>query len=116
VVAALAFEPFVEWVPESNPKSWRRLAERQMSEWVTPLRALGVRVDTTIVEYIHPVGALAETAERRYAQLIVVGTHGRGGFPRTRLGGVALHLVHHARLPVVLVPHAHGQDVWLPAA
>lgn len=58
VVATLAFEPLVEWVPETDPKSWRRLADQQMAEWVTPLRDVGVSVDTVIVEDIHPVAAL----------------------------------------------------------
>lgn len=109
VVAALAFEPFVEWVPETDPKSWRRVAEQQMAEWVMPLRDLGIAVSTVIVEDIHPVAALADTATKRAAQLLVVGTHGLGGFTKMRLGGVALQLVHHVGLPVVLVPRSGGQ-------
>ena len=104
VVAVLAFEPFVEWVPESDPRSWRSAAEWEMGVWIEPLRDRGVPVDTAIVEDIHPVAAIADTAVRRSAQLIVVGTHGLGGFTKMRLGGVAVQLVHHLGLPVVLVP------------
>ncbi len=104
VIAVLAFEPFVEWVPESDPKSWKRVAEWEMGVWIEPLRDRGVPVDTVIVEDIHPVAAIADTAAKRSAQLIVVGTHGLGGFTKMRLGGIAVQLVHHIGLPVVLVP------------
>ena len=110
VVAVLAFEPFVEWVPESDPKSWRRVAEWEMGVWIEPLRDRRVPTDTAIVEDIHPVAAIADTAAQRSAQLIVVGTHGLGGFTKMRLGGVAVQLVHHLGLPVVLVPPTATED------
>ncbi len=112
VVAVLVFEPLIEWVTEDNPKSWRRLAEKELAEWVAPLRDRGGRVDTRIIEDIHPVAALADAATEHSAQLIVVGTHGLGGFTKMRLGGVALQLVHHVGLPVVLVPPTspHGSQ------
>lgn len=110
VVAVLAFEPFVEWVPESDPKSWRRVAEWEMAVWIEPLRDQRVPTDTAIVEDVHPVAAIADTAAKRSAQLIVVGTHGLGGFTKMRLGGVAVQLVHHLGLPVVLVPPTATED------
>jgi len=110
VIAVLAFEPFVEWVPESDPKSWRRVAEWEMGVWIEPLRDRLVPTDTAIVEDIHPVAAIADTAAQRSAQLIVVGTHGLGGFTKMRLGGVAVQLVHHLGLPVVLVPPTATED------
>jgi nucleotide-binding universal stress UspA family protein len=39
------------------------------------------------------------------ADLVVVGTRGGGGFTHLRLGGVSSQVVHHARCPVVVVPH-----------
>ena len=106
VTAVWAFEPFLEWVPETDPKSWHRRAERDMSRWVEPLRDLGVSVDTLIVEDIHPVAALAHTAIDRSANLIVVGAHDLRGFTNVRSGGIAVQLIHHIGLPVVLVPIA----------
>jgi len=103
VIAVTAFEPFLEWVPDSDPRNWRRDLGRHMDEWIEPLLLASVQVQRVIVRDIHPVAAIADTA-RGQAQLIVVGTHGRGGFPGMRVGGVALQLVHHAALPVVLVP------------
>ena len=103
MIAVTAFEPLLEWAPNSDPRNWRRNLERHVNEWIEPLRLAKVPVQTVIVRDIHPVAAIADAA-RGQAQLIVVGTHGLGGFAGMRLGGVAVQLVHHAGLPVVLVP------------
>jgi nucleotide-binding universal stress UspA family protein len=39
------------------------------------------------------------------ADLLVVGTRGGGGFPHLHLGAVSSQVIHHARCPVVVVPH-----------
>lgn len=103
VTAVTSWEPFLQMFPDHDPRSQRHRVERQMDEWLEPLRGRGVEVTTEIVRDVHPVAAIAETA-RGQAQLIVVGTHGLGGFPGMRLGGVAVQLVHHVSMPVVLVP------------
>ena len=110
VTAVWAFEPFLEWVPETDPRSWHRRAEREMSSWVEPLRGVGVAVETLIVEDIHPVAALAHTALDRSANLIVVGAHHPRGFTNLRPGGIALQLIHHIGLPVVLVPSTTTEE------
>jgi nucleotide-binding universal stress UspA family protein len=104
VLAVYAFEPFVEWVPESDPRSWRQEAEREITEWVAPLRAAGVSVQTRIIKDIHPVAALAGAIDGESAGLAVVGTRGRGGFRGLRVGRVPIQLVHHTQMPMILVP------------
>ncbi|NYF98310.1 nucleotide-binding universal stress UspA family protein [Janibacter cremeus] len=51
----------------------------------------------------HPAQVVAEATER--AQLVVVGSRGRGGFASLMLGSVSQHVVTHAACPVVVMPH-----------
>lgn len=105
VIAVYAFEPIVEWVLESDPRSWRQAAERELEDsWLVPLYEAGVSVRTRIIEKIHPVPALAGAIEHEGAGLAVVGTRRIGGFIGLRLGHVPVQLVHHTQVPVVVVP------------
>jgi nucleotide-binding universal stress UspA family protein len=49
-----------------------------------------------------PVRALLERAEG--AELLVVGSRGRGGFAGLLLGSVGQQCAHHATCPIVIVP------------
>lgn len=104
VLAVYAFEPFVEWVPETDPRSWHQRVEREISEWVAPLRSASVPVRTMIIKDVHPVAALTSAIEDQRIDLAVVGSRGVGGFSGLRLGRVPVQLVHHTQIPVVLVP------------
>ncbi|WP_344988285.1 universal stress protein [Nonomuraea helvata] len=58
----------------------------------------------TIVEDVqsaHPVDALADASER--ADLLVVGSHGRGALGSMLLGSVSRGVLHHAHCPVAVV-------------
>jgi nucleotide-binding universal stress UspA family protein len=104
VVAVYAFEPFAEWVPENDPRSWHRTAEADVHEWVAPIEAAGVRVQVDVQRDIDPVGALRRAVEAAPDTLAVVGARGLGGFTGRRRGRVPIQLVRHSDAVVVMVP------------
>jgi len=55
----------------------------------------------------HPVQVLTKASE--HALGLVVGTRGHGGFTGMLLGSVSQGVLHHARCPVITVPHARHQ-------
>jgi nucleotide-binding universal stress UspA family protein len=82
----------------------RRLLE-EVIERVRP-EAAGVTVETRVAEGT-AAGVLIEAA--RDADLLVVGSRGRGGFVGLLLGSVSQQVAHHAPCPVVIVPAPRGQ-------
>ncbi|HEY7606809.1 MAG TPA: universal stress protein, partial [Actinomycetes bacterium] len=62
----------------------------------------GVEVQQTVVEDRHPADALVRLSAD--ADLLVVGSRGRGGFSELVLGSVSHAAVLHAACPVVVVP------------
>ena len=74
-------------------------------DWVSPLRAAGVHYRTRMIDGT-PALALVDAAVAEDADLLVVGSRGRGGFAGLVLGSVSTHVVHHAHRPVVVVPDA----------
>jgi nucleotide-binding universal stress UspA family protein len=57
------------------------------------------------LEFGSPAEALADLADKEEAELIVVGSRGRGAFKAAFLGSVSNSLVGIARCPVLIVPH-----------
>ena len=50
-----------------------------------------------------PAGAIADFAASHGCTQIVIGTRGHSGLTGTLLGSVAMKLMHHAKVPVLLV-------------
>ncbi len=79
-------------------------AQRYLGEAIGGLRQdyPDLVIDTRIVDV--PAGfALTEVAEDVGAQLVVVGSHGRGGFTGMLLGSVSRTVLHHAGCPVAVL-------------
>lgn len=99
--------------PRTNwaPIEWRNYKERE--EEVLSERLCGFQdryPDVAVRKVVisdRPVPRLLEQAQD--AQLLVVGSHGRGGFSGMLLGSVARAVVHAARVPVIVArtPHDH---------
>jgi nucleotide-binding universal stress UspA family protein len=62
-------------------------------------------VETRVVAG-HPAERLAEVADEERAELIVVGSRGRGAFKAAFLGSVSMSVVAMARCPVLVVPRS----------
>jgi nucleotide-binding universal stress UspA family protein len=105
VVAVEVAEPFLEWTPASSPDNWRRGVEQRIQEWTSGLAAGGVEVTAIAQRDMQPANGLLGVAAGRFADLLVVGARGLGGFAGLRMGGVAMKVLHQASMPLVMVAH-----------
>ena len=70
-----------------------QLNEMYGSEYVDKLMAAG-----------HPRESILKMADAWEADIIVVGTHSRTGISRLFVGSVSEYIVHHSKIPVMVVP------------
>jgi len=89
-----------------------RIFEEQRDQALADLAAAGDRarasgVDTaTSVRGGHPAREILAVVEEQAADLLVIGTHGRGGVEHLLLGSVAEKIMRKAPCPVLVVPPA----------
>lgn len=87
--------PTIDW-PAMKPAAQQILAER-LAGWQQRYPDVPVR---RVVECDHPTYHLIKGSES--AQLVVVGSHGRGGFAGMLLGSVSTAVAHSVRMPVIV--------------
>jgi nucleotide-binding universal stress UspA family protein len=80
----------------------RQWAEREAGERVSAARAAGVSARSVVLTGV-PQRQILDVATAEGADLIVIGTHGRGGLERALLGSVADHVIRLAPCPVLSV-------------
>ena len=86
---------------EEELEAARSAAEKHLEDLVERVRPDGVEIERVVVEG-QPAKALLEAAAD--ADLLVVGSRGRGGFKGLVLGSVSQQCSGHAPCPVVIVP------------
>jgi nucleotide-binding universal stress UspA family protein len=77
---------------------WAKRGERM-------LREAGLEAEARVMQG-DPREILLEISKKEYADLLVVGSHGRSSLPELRLGSVTSHLVSHAPCSVLVVKPA----------
>lgn len=85
--------------PEIVAEEELRLVEKSLAAWREKFPEVEVVFD---VEHGRPVRILGGASAR--ADLLVVGSRGRGGFTGLLLGSVSHGLLHHAQCPLAVVP------------
>ena len=82
--------------------------------WMSRTGTQGMDVSTALAETSrslpHVADVILSEARRWGADLLVLGSHGRGGVRRLMLGSVAEGVVHRSTVPVLIV-HAGGKAV-----
>ena len=82
-------------------------ADDSLDSLAAELESHGVAVEG-LVEYGASAAVLLGACDD--ADLLVMGTRGRGGFPRLLLGSTSHQCATHARVPVVVVPELSGAE------
>lgn len=91
---ATVFDRIEQQTRDWSTRRLKRIAERA--------KAGGARVDTLLREG-EAAFQIVRAAKSARADLIVMGTHGRGGIPRVLLGSVAERVVRTSACPVMTV-------------
>ena len=87
-----------------DPAEQRQIVQDALDRSLEEVGAAAAGVSVTpVVREGQPVEVLV--AEARNADLLVVGTRGRGGFKGLLLGSVSQQCAHHATCPVAIVPN-----------
>jgi nucleotide-binding universal stress UspA family protein len=95
-----AISPYGLVIPESFDRDIREAATKQLAQWREKVTAQKIEVESE-VSPLFPSEAIASTAERIGADLIVMGTRGLSGIKHVMLGSVAERTVRIAPCPVL---------------
>ncbi len=92
-------------------EQWQKQAEERLKALVPPADRGRVRVASNVAA---PYPEILRFAAEQGIDLIVMGTHGRGGVSHLLLGSIAEKVVRRAPCPVLTVRHPQHGFVELP--
>ena len=82
----------------------RENAKNDMDDFLSKVElATGVSATNRLLSG-DPASVILKELEQQKYDLVVIGTHGRGGLAHLLLGSVAEKLVRHSKVPVLTVP------------
>jgi nucleotide-binding universal stress UspA family protein len=91
------------YLPPGLKERWQREAETHLEALLTPTDRAQFHATATVVFGSAAARSIVEHARDNYMDLIVMGTHGRGGVAHLVLGSVAERVVRTAGCPVLTV-------------
>jgi nucleotide-binding universal stress UspA family protein len=103
------FEGPVE-TPEEQQAEWEQEQTDAHRAVAATLDAIGRPPSTERVEVGDPGGVICAVAREIDADVVVLGSHGRGVLKRVFLGSVSEHVLHHAPCPVLVVRQGAEHD------
>jgi nucleotide-binding universal stress UspA family protein len=80
----------------------RAEADKVAAEGAQLASAAGFDAEPITVEGTPIWNCIVETAERRQAAVVVLGSHGRSGLTYAAMGSVATSVAHHVKRPVLV--------------
>ncbi len=94
--------PYAHLAEPWDEEALNQVSERIISNAVSKFTEAGLTVESRVVSG-NPASEILECAEAEACDLIVMSTHGMGTVKRFLLGSVTNKVVHHARIPVLVV-------------
>jgi nucleotide-binding universal stress UspA family protein len=112
--AGFGGESYVMLLPDLQ-RDIEDAAKQQLDERLIDNDRPAIPTKPSVLTSIAPAKSIVEYAKTHSIDLIVIGTHGRGGIARLVLGSVAERIVRTAPCPVLTVHHPEREFV-LPDA
>ena len=78
-------------------------SRKYLADTASQLESEGIKVKTESLEANRPADKIAEYAQEKGMDLIVIGTHGYTGFKKIMMGSVAFSVLHQSHVPVLLI-------------
>jgi nucleotide-binding universal stress UspA family protein len=104
------FPTMLEFAAGDSREQRRRDAQHMLAHGVNLVRASHGKATTEVCFAIESAAdSIVEAVRRLGCGMIVIGTHGHGGFRRAVLGSVADEVARRSTVPVLLVPPLASQ-------